>query len=216
MHDFNFGVACGPGSRCKPPKTTGFPLLSLTQFLVSGSSLLRIKIRSPVQIVFSQTICRQQFVFLSFYTIKMTSKANTSIDFSGYKKIKFKITKTNHLLIKATINDVPGNFILDTGASNSCVDFENVTLFKLKAKASKTRAAGAGAIDMLTQTARKNHLRIGRWNYNEFNLVVFDLSHVNTALEQHKSKPVQGIIGADILIAGSAIIDYPNKLLFLK
>ena len=133
-----------------------------------------------------------------------------------YKKIKFKVTKTNHLLIKAAINGVPGNFILDTGASNSCVDFENVSHFKLKARDSKTKAAGAGAIDMITQTARKNQLKIGRWKFSEFNLVVFDLSHVNMALEQHEAKPVQGIIGADILMAGSGIIDYPNNYLYLK
>jgi len=138
------------------------------------------------------------------------------LDLSNYKKIKFKITKTNHLLIKATINGIAGNFILDTGASNSCVDFENVTLFKLRARNSKTKAAGAGAIDMITQTARKNFLKIGRWKSDEFNLVVFDLSHVNMALEQHKAKPVQGSIGADILLAGHGIIDYPNKLLYLK
>ena len=28
-----------------------------------------------------------------------------------YKKVKFKITKTQHLLIKAKINGVPGNLI---------------------------------------------------------------------------------------------------------
>ncbi|HEX8269937.1 MAG TPA: retropepsin-like aspartic protease [Flavobacterium sp.] len=146
----------------------------------------------------------------------MTETAHLSPDLTDYKKIKFKITKTNHLVLKATINGVAGNFILDTGASNSCVDFENVSLFKLKARHSKTRAAGAGAIDMITQTARKNQIKIGRWKYNDFNLIVFDLSHVNTALEQHKAKPVQGIIGADVLIEGSAIIDYRTKHLFLK
>ncbi|MFV8358163.1 hypothetical protein ACNQGB_18510 [Flavobacterium sp. XS1P32] len=47
----------------------------------------------------------------------------------NYKKVKFKITKTQHLLIKAKINGVIGNFILDTGASNSCVRFESIDLF---------------------------------------------------------------------------------------
>jgi hypothetical protein len=56
-----------------------------------------------------------------------------------YKKIKFKITKTQHLLIKAKINGVSGNFILDTGASNSCVGFESIELFLLTAEASKTK-----------------------------------------------------------------------------
>lgn len=133
-----------------------------------------------------------------------------------YKKIKFKVTKTQHLTIKATINDVKGDFILDTGASNSCVGFESIELFKLKANKSKTKAAGAGATGMLTQLASANQLKIGTWNFMDFNLVIFDLSHVNEALRQHKTKEVQGIIGADVLLEGDAIIDYAGKYLYLK
>jgi predicted aspartyl protease len=48
-----------------------------------------------------------------------------------YQRIKFKISKTNHLLLGATINGVRGDFILDTGASNSCVGFDEEELFKL-------------------------------------------------------------------------------------
>lgn len=133
-----------------------------------------------------------------------------------YKKIKFKVTKTNHLLIPATINGVKGIFILDTGASNSCVDFGNIIHFKLTASDSKTQAAGAGAIGMFTQIANKNKLKIGRWINDDFNLVVFDLSHVNMALKQHKAQPVMGIIGADVLLDGKAVIDYANQYLYLK
>ncbi|PKH66959.1 acid protease [Flavobacterium sp. ALD4] len=133
-----------------------------------------------------------------------------------YKKIKFKITKTQHLLIKAKINGVSGNFILDTGASNSCVGFESIELFQLTAKASKTKASGAGATGMLTQTASNNKLQLGFWKNLEFDLVIFDLSHVNEALIQHKSKPVHGIIGADVLLKGKAIVDCCNNYLYLK
>lgn len=135
---------------------------------------------------------------------------------NDYKKIKFKVSKTQHLLIKATVNGVTGNFILDTGASNSCVGFECIELFKLKAGKSKTRAAGAGATGMFTQVAKNNQLKIGRWKEDAFHLVIFDLSHVNQALQQYKAKPVQGIIGADILLDGKAIIDYYNHCLYLK
>ncbi|MFV8354204.1 retropepsin-like aspartic protease [Flavobacterium sp. XS2P14] len=133
----------------------------------------------------------------------------------NYKKVKFKITKTQHLLIKAKINGVAGNFILDTGASNSCVGFESVDLFALKAQKSKTKAAGAGATGMFTQLALKNQLQLGSWKDNNFELVIFDLTHVNEALTQHKSKSVHGIIGADILMKGRAIIDYFNNCLYL-
>ena len=133
----------------------------------------------------------------------------------NYKKVKFKITKTQHLLIKAKINGVIGNFILDTGASNSCVGFESVDLFLLEAKKSKTKAAGAGATGMFTQLALKNQLQLGSWKDSDFELVIFDLSHVNEALTQHKAKAVHGIIGADILMKGKAIVDYYNHCLYL-
>jgi predicted aspartyl protease len=133
----------------------------------------------------------------------------------NYKKIKFKVSKTQHLLLKASINDVKGNFILDTGASNSCIGFESVTLFQLHATKSKTKAAGAGATGMSTQIAIGNKLQLGRWKINDLDVVIFDLSHVNEALKQHKSKPVHGIIGADVLLRGKAIIDYYNHCLYL-
>jgi len=134
----------------------------------------------------------------------------------GYKKIKFKISKTQHLLVKGKINSIEGNFILDTGASNSCVGFEGIEHFHLSASDSDTKAAGAGGIGMLTQTSVKNKLKLGRWSTNNFGLVIFDMSHVNEALKQYKAKPVHGIIGADILMKGKAIIDYYNHCFYLR
>jgi len=133
-----------------------------------------------------------------------------------YKKIKFQVSKTQHLLIKASINGVKGNFILDTGASSSCVGFESIELFLLEAKKSKTKASGAGATGMFTQIAVGNQLQLGRWKHSGFELVIFDLSHVNEALIEHKAKPVHGIIGADILMKGKAIVDYNNYYLYLQ
>lgn len=134
----------------------------------------------------------------------------------SYKKIKFKVSKTQHLLIKATINGITGNFILDTGASNSCVGFDSIEKFNLKAGKSKTKASGAGATGMFTQLAKNNSLKIGRWKTAELHLVIFDMTHVNEALTQYKAKAVDGIIGADILLEGKAIIDYYNHCLYLK
>lgn len=133
-----------------------------------------------------------------------------------YKKINFKVSKTQHLLIKASINGVSGNFILDTGASNSCVGFEGIDKFGLKAGKSKTKASGAGATGMFTQLAKNNSLKVGRWTSTDFHLIIFDMTHVNDALKQHKAKPVHGILGADILLEGKAIIDYYNHCLYLK
>ncbi|WP_194766991.1 TIGR02281 family clan AA aspartic protease [Tamlana sp. I1] len=134
----------------------------------------------------------------------------------GYAKVKLHLTKTNHFEIKASINGKKGVFILDTGASSSCVGFEGIETFKLKAEDSLIKAAGAGAIDMDTKMSKKNKLKIGKWTTNKVVLVLFNLTHVNTALKNHNSEPVDGIIGADILKKGKAVIDYEKKYLYLR
>lgn len=133
-----------------------------------------------------------------------------------YKKVKFKVLKTQHLLITAKINGIKGNFILDTGASNSCVGLEGIEKFNLFTEISETKAAGAGATGMETQLSENNSLQLSWWKSNNLNLVVFDMHHVNLALQQYKMKPVDGIIGADILLEGKSIIDYYNHYLYLK
>jgi len=134
----------------------------------------------------------------------------------GYVKIKLKFTKANHFEIKATVNGIKGKFILDTGASNSCIGFDSVKTFNLKVEDSEVKAAGAGAIDMLTKLSKKNVIKIGKWKKEKVALILFNLTHVNTALTSHSSNPVDGIIGADILKKGNAVIDYQKKNLYLK
>ncbi|PKQ46834.1 retropepsin-like aspartic protease family protein [Confluentibacter flavum] len=134
----------------------------------------------------------------------------------NYIKVKLHLTKTNHFEIKATINGRKGLFILDTGASNSCVGFEAIETFKLDVEDSEIKAAGAGDANMDTKMSIKNKVKIGKWRSTKTALILFNLTHVNTALINHKSKPVDGIIGADILKKGKAIIDYDKKYLYLK
>lgn len=134
----------------------------------------------------------------------------------GYSAIKLQYTSTNHFEIDAEINGIGGRFIVDTGASNSCLGFDGIKKFKLHAEDSEVKAAGAGATDMLTQVSKKNSIIIGNWTKKNIPLVLFDLTHVNNALLQHSAKPVDGIIGADILKKGKAVIDYDRKKLYLK
>ena len=102
-----------------------------------------------------------------------------------YIKIPLKKMVTNHMELDAKINGVAGKFILDTGASNSCVGIDKIEFFNLDAKKSDTKAAGAGATDMETQQSESNNLEIGKWKNKSFSLVLFDLVHVNKALTLH-------------------------------
>jgi predicted aspartyl protease len=134
----------------------------------------------------------------------------------GYSKIKLKFTKTNHFEIKASINGVKGRFILDTGASSSCVGFEAIDRFNLIVKDSEIKAVGAGASNMMTKISNSNDLKIGKWKKKRVALILFNLMHVNDGLINHDAEPVDGIIGADILKRGKAVIDYEKKYLYLK
>lgn len=134
----------------------------------------------------------------------------------GYVKIPLVITASNHLEIFAKINKVKGRFILDTGASNTCVGLDKIDFFHLVSIDSDVMAAGAGATNMTTRLSHNNHLKIGDWKNKNQEIVLFDLSHVNTALTAHNALPVDGIIGADILLRSKAYIDYKNHCLYLK
>lgn len=134
----------------------------------------------------------------------------------GYSKVKLKLTNTNHFEIKATINGVKGRFILDTGASNSCIGFEAIDLFNLQVVDSEIKAVGAGASGMTTKLSTANSLKIGRWKKQKISLILFNLTHVNEGLLAQNADTVDGIIGADILKKGKAVIDYQKKYLYLK
>ncbi|WP_420402096.1 retropepsin-like aspartic protease [Flagellimonas sp.] len=134
----------------------------------------------------------------------------------NYARIPLVLTATNHFEISAMINGVSGRFILDTGASNTCVGMDKIDYFKMISEVSDIKAAGAGATEMETLVSAKNKIQIGSWSKKKQKIVLFDLVHVNQALTSHNSLPVDGIIGADILKKGKAVIDYDKRCLFLK
>ena len=123
---------------------------------------------------------------------------------------------TNHYVLVATLNGVEGRFILDTGASTTCVSTELTAHFHLNAKPSKEKASSASANELDTEVAHHNELVIGSWSSKRRSVVLFDMQAVNQALQKLDIKSVDGIIGADILQSTKAVIDYQNDWLYLK
>ena len=105
---------------------------------------------------------------------------------------------------------------MDTGASNSCVGLDEGETFKLDTEESEHLASGAGTTEIETKLSKNNKLKIGGYSLKKTPLILIDLMHINNALTKQNAKPIQGIIGADILHKGEAIIDYKKKYLFLK
>lgn len=133
----------------------------------------------------------------------------------GYVRVKLKKTITDHFEIRARINKVKGRFILDTGASKSCIATDDAEVFLLNAEESEHKASGAGPSEIDTLMSQKNSLEIGKFRLDETQLILIDLQHINYALQKQNAEPVNGIIGADVLLKGKAIIDYNKKYLYL-
>ena len=134
----------------------------------------------------------------------------------GYTSFNLKKTGTNHYQIKAILNDIEGLFILDTGASNTCADLTQTEKFKLISENSKIKASSATNLMQETKISKKNKLQVGKWNSKSCSVVLFDMNHINTALNERKIQKVDGIIGADTLKKANAIIDYEKNRLYLK
>ena len=134
----------------------------------------------------------------------------------GYTRVRLLTLPTNHYVVIATLNGTAGRFILDTGASSTCVSTELATHFHLNPKPSEEKASSASANELDTEVAYHNELVIGSWSSKRRSVVLFDMQAVNHALQKHDIETVDGIIGADILQSVNAIIDYKNDWLYLK
>ena len=66
----------------------------------------------------------------------------------GYTRVRLQTLPTNHYAVVATLNGVNGRFILDTGASSTCVSTELAVHFHLNAKPSEEKASSASANEL--------------------------------------------------------------------
>ena len=135
---------------------------------------------------------------------------------SEYQSINFKRLKTNHIQVKAYINGAEGVFIIDTGASNSCIDLKLFDYFKICYEESSEKASSATNQISNTMISKKNKFKIGKWVKKNVSIVLFDMSFINKTLNEHGIESVSGIIGSDLLKKGKAIIDYSDNKLFLQ
>ena len=145
----------------------------------------------------------------------MSITLNKFLKSEGYSSVKLIFLVTKHYLIEAKVNGIDGTFILDTGASNSCICTSLEDKFKVISKESKEKASSANSEMTHTKISKSNIIQIRKWE-DKINLITFDMSHINTALSEKKINPIDGIIGADVLKKSKAVIDYESNKLYLK
>ena len=145
----------------------------------------------------------------------MSITLNKFLKRKGYSSVKLIFLETKHYLIEAKVNSVSGRFILDTGASNSCVCTSLENNFNIISQETIEKASSATNEISNTKISKNNTIQIGKWK-NKISLITFDMSYINHALNEKKIDSVSGIIGADILKKSKAILDYKSNKLYLK
>lgn len=136
-------------------------------------------------------------------------------------KIAIKILKLDdgfHLVLSIRVNGKPARMVLDTGASKTVFDKTNIKKFlKLEKFESHDKlSTGLGTNDMKSHLVVIKKMKVGEINISDYKSVVIDLSHVNNAYLHMKQKPIDGILGSDILRKYKAVIDYSEGMLLLR
>lgn len=148
--------------------------------------------------------------------MKKSTSLKEFLNQKDFYKIKLHLISSDHYKIVAKINNTKGWFILDTGASTTFVAQTAIEKFKLDIEPQKIKAYGAGPEEIQTKISKNNKLRIGQWVFETCNIACIDLNPINRAFKLADLAEVDGIIGADVLKKGKAVIDYDKNYLYLK
>ncbi|MBK6833884.1 MAG: clan AA aspartic protease [Bacteroidetes bacterium] len=140
------------------------------------------------------------------------------------KKIVLKIKLLNiendgyHLSIKAKINGKVANLLIDTGASRTVFDLNRMDKFinKKDLKKNDQLSTGLGTSSMVSHVSEIKKLDLGGLIIANYDGIFIDLSHVNHSYENIKLKPIDGVIGSDILLQFKAVVNYEKMELVLK
>lgn len=122
-----------------------------------------------------------------------------------------------HLQVKIKINGKVANAIIDTGASKTVFDKTRIDNFlKLeKLSAHDSKSTGLGTASMQSHVVLLNKISIGKLEIPDYTAVVLDLSHVNQTYVMIGLKPIDAVVGSDIMQQYKAVIDYSKKTLSL-
>ncbi|MBI4945857.1 MAG: aspartyl protease family protein [Bacteroidetes bacterium] len=107
--------------------------------------------------------------------------------------------------------------LIDTGASKTVFDKKRISNF-LKEEKFETHdklSTGLETSNMKSHLVVIKKISIGTLEIKNYKSVVIDISHMNAAYSHMKQKPIEGVLGSDILKQHKAVVDYGKKTLRL-
>ena len=123
-----------------------------------------------------------------------------------------------HLMITVFVNGKEAKMLVDTGASKSVFDKSRIYRFveQSEFELNEQLSTGLGTNTMKSHTTILQKIKIGDLIIADYKAVLIDLSHVNESYQRIMIRPIDGVIGSDILCSYDAVINYKKKQLKLK
>lgn len=134
----------------------------------------------------------------------------------GYTSMPMVRLATGHFSIGGTADSVSLDLIVDTGASHTMIDVQRAGRFDLETEDRGGRATGIGGPAQRVRSGSLGNVAIGPIWFDSLRVTVLDLSQINSVLRGMGNRPVDGIIGADLLLSQQAVIDYGSLTLYFK
>ena len=134
----------------------------------------------------------------------------------GFSAIPIRALASGHHLVDVTLNGKPATFVVDTGAGGTVIHAPYATSFLGTAAATRQgEAIGAGGTTALSRYPVEA-LTIGGAATALTTIYALDLGSVVKALDPLAGRPVQGVIGQDVMRAQHAIVDVRQSVLYLR
>ena len=132
-------------------------------------------------------------------------------------KISLKLysLESKHLYCKIELNNVTGFFLIDSGASNSCIDLEKKDKLKLKKFKKSYSASGAGNEKFDAYKTKKGEFSYNKKVIDKLNFLLIDMGPINTALNKTDNTSIDGIIGVDFLLRNNTVLNFEKMKLYI-
>lgn len=135
----------------------------------------------------------------------------------GYVPVTLTIQEGTALTCPGAVPEQAFEFLVDTGAAWSCLDWTMAEANGWKARPSTTQVSGEGRTGTRSLPITKvTSLRIGTLKIQEATLGLIELPDWGLAEAGKKFREVKGLLGGELLAAHRAIIDCGQLRLWLK
>ena len=102
-------------------------------------------------------------------------------------EIPLRFSGSQHLLGDFELNGHPAVFLIDTGASNSCMDAQLATRFGVRPAGEPLPITGAGNEKLEATASTKSELRYRQQLLARLEFMLIDMHSINSAEEQGQS-----------------------------